>query len=101
MKVEQRHCVDPSAVIEALDDTWRSPPQIRVRMTPPPVSSAEVTAALESLANSGLIDRHARNQGQSAWRRTARNQTVPTAHGLTVSTSATRYSPPAFRAPRD
>ena len=55
-KVEQRPPVDHTTLINALDDTWRSPSQIRARVASG-AWSLDVAAALERLANSGLIDR--------------------------------------------
>jgi hypothetical protein len=55
-KVEQPGPVEDSELINVLDDTWLSPPQIRARLASP-AWSADVAAALERLADRGLIDR--------------------------------------------
>ena len=51
-----RPMIDEAAIIDSLDDVWRSPAQIRARLGNL-IWSNRIAIALERLAESGKIDR--------------------------------------------
>ena len=65
-----RHMIDEAALIDSLDDEWRSPAQIRTRLGIR-IWSTRIVAALERLANRGKIDR--RSQETDVRKRNAGN----------------------------